>query len=125
MLQELVWETYRKASPAEVQAFYDEAKRMVETYGWQNRTVMPWTGCELSIKTILADVYALYNEPMTEGSKVEIVALANGLAEIMNAWEEHEHEPKLLVRSVKNGKVHALSREFALELVKDGLVVLA
>lgn len=105
-----------------VRAFVDEANRMVARYGWEKRTTCPWGFAEPVTKTIRE--ISWYDES-TSGSKDMIITLANGLADIMNAWERHEQEPKVSVRVIKTGKVKAVSREFAEMLVEDGDAVFA
>lgn len=120
MLEKLIWETYRKSNAADRQKFIDEAERMIYTYGWEDRTVMPWEHCELRITTIINDLKTF--DQMTSESKSYFIDVVNGLADIMNAWEEHEREPKVTVKSLKSGKIMRISREFAEELAEDGLI---
>lgn len=122
MLKKLVWETYRKSTAEDLQNFIAEAERMIEAYGWSNRTVMPWPGCEIRVKTIIDDLKTF--DIITRDSKEYFIDMVNGLAEIMNAWEEHELEPKVTVKSLKSGKIMRISREFAEELAADGMVAI-
>lgn len=110
---------YQIATSGEVRAFIKEASGMVEKYGWQDRTVMPYSYPEKVTKIIneLRDY-----DRCTHGSKLYLIALANGLAEIMEAWERHELEPKMTVRSKKTGKIVEISLEVARELIEDGYV---
>ena len=121
MLQKLVWETYTKSTPAERQSFIDEAERMIREYGWQDRTVMPWAGVQLNITKIINDLKDLDN--MTNCSKSYMIALANGLADRMNSWEEYERMPKVQVRSLKSGRILAIDEWFANALIADGMAV--
>ena len=120
MLEKLIWETYRKSNAEARQKFIDEAERMIYTYEWEDRTVMPWQGCELRATTIINDLKTF--DQMTNESKAYFIDVVNGLAEIMNAWEEHEREPKVTVKSLKSGKIMRISREFAEELADEGLI---
>lgn len=120
MLNQLVWERYHKSNANDRNEFVEEAERMIGEYGWQDRTVMPWAGCSLKITRIINDLKDF--DRCTNGSKYEIIVLANGLAEIMNTWEEHEREPKVTVKSLRSGKIMRISREFAEELAEEGLI---
>lgn len=121
MLKKLEMGTYRMPSETERAEFVREAESMIEKYGWENRTVMPWAGTELRIVKIIEDLKA-YDE-CTRSSKEYVVILVNGLADTMNAWESHELEIKFSVRSVKTGKVLRLSADFATMLVEEGAAV--
>lgn len=78
---------YMRACGYDVDAFVAEAERMIEQYGWQERTVHPYS-FPMKITKIIADLKDYDN--CTSGSKDYLIALANGLAEIMNKWEEAE-----------------------------------
>ncbi|WP_298535710.1 hypothetical protein [uncultured Methanobrevibacter sp.] len=70
----------------QVKAFIKEADRMVNAYGWQNRVTYPYS-YPMKITGIIEELkdYDSY----TAGSKAHLISLANGLADILNAWEEH------------------------------------
>ncbi len=106
------------ATPAEVNMFVDDAKAMIEKYGWFNRTVYPYGYAE-SVEKIIDDI-ADYDK-FTFSSKQYLLCLANGLADILNAWEEHENAPKVLVRSSSNGREVFVEKWMADELIADGL----
>lgn len=89
------------ATPDEVKAFVKEAEGMVNKYGWQDRTVTPWGYAEKVTKTIS---YISDFGRCTFSSKQMLITLANGLAKVLNAWEEQELTGVEL-RSVKTGKV--------------------
>ena len=109
--------TYNMATAKDVAVFIDEANALIEKYGWQDRTVMPYSYPEKVTKIVneLRD----YSR-CTTGSKHYLIALANGLADILEAWERHELEPKLTIRSKKTGKIVEVSFEIAQELIEDG-----
>ena len=100
-------------------AFVLEATEMVERYGWQDMVVHPYSNCPMKVAEIIDRLndYDL----CTEGSKEYLIQLANGLVDILNAWEEYELQPKVKVRSLKGGKIHEVTPDFAEILIKDGL----
>ena len=100
MLNKLVWGTYKKSDANERKAFLDEADRMVREYGWQDRTVMPYI-YPVKVTKILDDFRDF--DRCTSGSKCYLIALVNGLVDILNAWERQEMTPK--VKMLVNGKV--------------------
>lgn len=102
-----------------VKAFVLEATEMVERWGWLGMVVHPYSNCPMKVTEIIQNVsdYDL----CTEGSKEYLVQLANGLVDILNAWEEYELQPKVKVRSLKGGKIHEVTPDFAEILIKDGL----
>ena len=89
------------ATTEEVEAFVKEARHMVNHYGWADRTVTPWGYVEKVTKTIndIADY-----RRCTFSSKQMLITLANGLARVMNAWEQQELTG-ITLRSIKTGKV--------------------
>ena len=97
------------ATTEEVNAFVQEATRMVNTYGWQERTVCPWSVPEKVTKTI---AYISDFSHCTFSSKQMLITLANGLVHTLNAWEKTELEG-VKVRIVKTGKVLTLDKEAA------------
>ena len=90
------------ATAEEVATFVSEADAMIEKYGWQDKTVSPYGWAEKVSKVI--DTIRDYPR-CTFGSKQYLINLANGLVDILAAWEKQELEPKLRVRLVRNGKV--------------------
>ena len=101
-----------------IYALADEMEVKVHQYGWEDRTVMPWAGCSLKVTDIIRDMRDYWR--CTSGSKAYLVSLANGLVDILNAWEAHELEPKVTVRT-KGGKVRRISAEMAQEFIAVGL----
>ena len=81
----------------------------VSPYGWAMKV------------TRVVDELRCFDE-CTSGSKEYLVALANGLADIMNAWEERELAPKVRVRMVETGREYDLYADLVDEFVKGGLV---
>lgn len=109
---------YLIASVREVEAFISEAEDMIERYGWQERTVTPYSTPEKVTKIVneLRDY-----DGCTYGSKLYLLALANGLAEIMEAWERHELEEKITIRVKRSGKIVKVGVELAREFIEEGL----
>ena len=91
---------YNKA--AQVEAFVKEAEVMVDRFGWQEREVHPYS-YPVKVTKIISDLkdYGI----CTRGSQGYLVALANGLADIMNAWAEREDTPKVKVRVISSGNI--------------------
>ena len=50
-----------------------------------------------------------------------MISLANGLAEIMEAWEKYELAEKVTIRIIKSGTLAKITPEMAQEFVADGL----
>lgn len=86
----------------QVMAYITEAERMISKYGWQNMVVHPHSYA-MPITEIIG--YLKDYDICTEGSREYAIQLANGLADIMNAWEAHELAPKKTCRIIKSGKV--------------------
>ena len=105
------------ATVEEVNAFVQEATRMVNTYGWHERTVCPWSVPEKVTKTI---AYISDFSHCTFSSKQMLITLANGLADILNAWEKTELEG-IKIRIIKTGKVLTLDKEDAEFYVELGM----
>ncbi len=113
--------SYIRVTAAEVSALADEMDQMVQRYGWQDRTVMPWSGVKMSVAEITRNMRDFSR--CSKGSKLYLIDLANGLVDIMNAWEEHELEPKMEVRNVRTGKVLKVGVEMGRMLIVEGCVV--
>ena len=103
---------------AQVDSFVKEAERMVQEYGWQERTVHPYS-FPMKVTKIVDDLKDY--ERCTSGSKLYLIGLANGLAEIMNAWEEQEKAPKIRVMVLDSGKVIEIEEDFARQLINEGI----
>ncbi len=109
--------THQIATGDEVAAFVTETERMIGEYGWQNRTVAPYGHKEKLTKIVekLKDY-----DRCTFGSKQQLISIANGLGDILTAWETQELEPKIAVRLVRNGEIKEFCEEFARVLIEDG-----
>lgn len=110
--------TSRYTTAQAVLTLADEMDSMVKKYGWQDRTVCPWPGAKMTVADITRSMRG-YSQ-CTAGSKLYLIDLANGLVDIMTAWEAHELEPKLTIRSKKNGTVRTINAEIARELINEG-----
>lgn len=107
---------------SQVASFVEEADRMIETYGWQDRTVAPYMHAEPLMKYIgwLKDY-----DKCTSGSKAHLVILANGLADVLNAWEDHEKAATVkcrLLRGKHAGETRMCEPWMADMLAEDGAV---
>ena len=105
------------ATVDEVNSFVEEAERMVRIYGWEERTVTPWSVPEKVTKTIS---YIADYQHCTFSSKQLLIKLANGLADVMNAWERTEIEG-VQVRVIKTGKIVKVMPEDAEMYVELGI----
>lgn len=113
--------SYVCATADQVEALADEMDQMVKRYGWQDRTTMPWPGVKMTVAEITKNMREYRN--CTKGSKLYLIDLANGLVDIMNAWEQQELEPKLTIRLLNSGKVRQVGMELANELIAEGHAV--
>jgi len=113
MLEKLSWGRYNKSTKNDRDEFLKTAMEMVKKYGWENEEVYPYS-FPLKITKILDD-FADFDR-CTEGSKEYLIQLVNGLADILNKWEEKELEEKVEVRIKQTGKVIKISRS-SLELL--------
>jgi hypothetical protein len=111
--------SYIRATAQEVEALADEMDRMVQKYGWQDRTVMPWAGVQMTVAEITRNMRD-YSE-CTRDSKIYLIDLANGLVPIMNAWEKQELTG-IKLRSLKTGKVVKVDPEMADLYLDNGFV---
>ena len=103
----------------QVFAYIAEMERMVNKYGWHDMIVHPYPNCPLKVTKILSDLRDYDN--CTKGSKEYLVTLANGLADILNKWEEYENQPLVSVRVLKTGVVKMLREELANDMIAAGL----
>lgn len=78
------------------------AEGMVEKYGWQDKTVTPYSFA-VKVTKILADCKDYYE--CTLGSRDYLISLFNGLVPILNSWEKYENTPKISVLIKSTGKV--------------------
>lgn len=105
----------KRKSAAEVELFIKEAESMIEKYGWQEKTVRPYS-FNVKVTKIIADLKDYRR--CTSGSQEYLISLANGLAKILNSWEEFENKEKIEVRSKKTGKIGKICKE-DLEMFAD------
>lgn len=109
--------TYNMATAKDVAVFIDEANALIEKYGWQDRTVTPYSYPEKVTKIV--NTLRDYNR-CTTGSQHYLIALANGLADILEAWERHALEPKKTIRFKNNDNIIQVSFDVAQKLIEDG-----
>lgn len=100
---------------ADVAEFIKTAESMIVKYGWQDKTVHPYS-YPMKVTKIIEDLKDY--DKCTEGSKDYLIALANGLVPIMNSWEEYEHAEKITVRIKKSGKITKITAD-DLEMFAD------
>lgn len=118
MLKKLVWERYRKCTAEDRAAFLAEAERMITEYGWQDMSVHPY-GYPVKVTKILKDFRDF--DICTKGTKEYLILLVNGLAEIMNAWEDYEMEPKVKILVLESEKVFEVSEDMAKMLIEENV----
>lgn len=85
-----------------VMAFIKDAEEMINKYGWQDKTVTPYS-FPVKVTKIIDDLKDYTR--CTEGSQDYLISLANGLPRILNKWEEYENTPKIKVKIKKSGKI--------------------
>lgn len=102
----------------QVKEFAEKAEEMIVKYGWEDRVTYPYPNCRTKVTKIVDDLKDYDN--CTEGSQDYLVLLANGFADILNAWEQHELAPKVMIKSKTNGKIVEMEKELAEMFVKDG-----
>ena len=95
----------------DVEKFIDTAENMIEKYGWQKKVVYPYS-FPVKVTKIISDLKDF--DSCTRGSQEYLISLANGLAPIMNEWEEREQEEKIDCRIKKSGKIIRLSPDMVI-----------
>ena len=98
------------ATAEEVKSFREEARAMIAKYGWEDRTVCPYSREEpiLDIVNYACDRNGTDTyENSTHSSKQYIIAMRNGLVSIMNAWEKNHFdlETNGVQMRLKSGKI--------------------
>ena len=108
---------YNRATPNEVAAFVEEAESLIEKYGWHDMAVHPYS-YPMKVTRIIEMLkdYQL----CTTGSKVYLISLANGLVDILNAWEAHELEDKVEIRIKDSGKTAKVGVSMAQAFIDEG-----
>ena len=118
MLRKIEGRYNRREQMAE---FVKEADRMIREYGWEEETTMPY-GYPVKVTKLLDDCRDY--DKCTKGSQEYLVGLANGLAEILNAWEESTKEwtrqPKVTIRMIETGKTVVVTKHVADVCVETG-----
>lgn len=76
----------------QVKEFVKEADRMVNLYGWGDRSTFPYRFAVPVVDTIneLREF-----DKYTKASQAYLVSLANGFADVLNAWEKNAKEQQL------------------------------
>jgi len=92
----------------DVTNFIRDAENMIEKYGWQEKTVMPYS-FPVKVTKIINDLKDF--DRCTESSQQYLISLANGLVPILNSWEKHEQAEKVEVRIKSSGKIIKIARE--------------
>lgn len=75
--------------------FIETAEGMIKKYGWQNMTIAPYNHAEPIMKVV---AWLKDYDRCTAGSKETLVLIANGMADVLNAWEKHEADKTIKVR---------------------------
>ena len=114
------------ATAAEVKAFREEARAMIAKYGWEDRTVAPYSRYEPVLDIVnyacAADGTDGYDNS-THSSKQYIIAMLNGLVPILNAWEKNhlELEANGIQMRLKGGKITKVLPEFVDFYLESGI----
>ena len=119
MLQKIA-RRYGAAEKLETQVA--EAEQMIERYGWQKMTIAPYGHAE-PLMQYIGWMHDYRN--CTEGSKGVLIALWNGLADVLNAWEQSvkERTVRVVILSGNHkGEERMLSPWMAEMLLKEGAV---
>lgn len=103
----------------QIKVFIKEADRMITEYGWQERTVLPYS-FPVKVTDIIDKLKKVHF--YTKSSRDIIIAEANGLPNILNYWEQVAVAPKVTVRYFTSGKVKEISKIVADDLVDVGMV---
>ena len=109
------------ARSEEMAAFVREAERMIAKYGWENEVTHPW-GCAEKVTKTVNDLKDY--DKCGRYDKGVLVALANGLARILNEWERQALQPMVNIRVLDSGKVVSVREEFANDMVLLGVAEL-
>lgn len=115
MLQKLTW---GRCTAEDRRAFVAEAERMVKEYGWEKMHVYPY-GYPVKVTKIINEFKWDYDR-CTRDSKQILILTVNGLADILNHWEEDELAPKRKVRVLDDGAVLELNEDMAKLIVEAG-----
>jgi hypothetical protein len=102
-----------------------EAEQMIERYGWQKRTISPYGHAEPLMRYI-GWMHDYRN--CTDGSKDTLIAVWNGMADVLNAWEQSVKERTVRVTILSGrheGEERMLSPWMAEMLLEEGAVRLA
>lgn len=102
-----------------------EAERMIERYGWQKMTISPYGYAEPLMRYIgwMKDY-----RNCTDGSKDTLIAVWNGMADILNAWEQSEKERTVrvvILTGKHKGEERMYSPWMAEMLLEEGAVRMA
>lgn len=111
----------RVPTDAEFIRWADDAAALVHRYGWEKRTIRPWS-YPVTIVSIIEE--AKEAPKSTFGSRGQTYLLAKGLTEILNYWEDRELHG-VAIRGVVTGeviKVYSDEVEFFLETGKFEVV---
>lgn len=114
--------TNRYAAGEQLAEQVKEAEALIEKYGWQDLKISPWGFAEPITKYIgwLKDYSAC-----SSGTKDMLISLWNGMADILNAWEEHEKAATVrcrLLRGDHKGEERMYEPRIAELLQEDGAV---
>lgn len=111
---------YGLATVDEMGDFIGEAEEMIKKYGWEDRNVHPF---ERPINIGKVIEYLRDYEECTVDSKWYLLDYANGLAKIMNVWEEQE-KTYITVRSISSGKTVKIDPDLADIYLDNGFEII-
>lgn len=96
----------------------NEAKRIVELYGWENEYTYPYS-FPIKIKNFLEGLESY--DKMTYMSKELATDELNGfIKHCINPWVAYENAPKVEIK-LKTGKVMKTTKELAEVIIDEGL----
>ena len=93
----------------ELAAWVKTAEEKIKRYGFEDKVTYPYPNCPVTASKIIADCKDY--DRCTEGSREYLLMLANGFADILDAWCEYADAPKIKVRVLSSGKVIEIAKE--------------
>lgn len=102
-----------------------EAEQMIERYGWHKMTIAPY-GNAVPLMQCIGWMHDY--RYCTTGSKEVLIDVWNGMADVLNAWEQSEKERTVRVEILSGnhkGEEIMISPQFVEMLLKDGAIRLA
>lgn len=111
--------SHQKASAEEVAQVVEEIKAMIAKYGWEERTVRPYSYSMTLKELVESDGWNNFKH-YNASSRQLIISEINGVIEMLNIWEAQESEEKVTVRLI-NGNEITYPKSVADELIEIGM----